>query len=88
MNVSFRSSVARDLNRITDKNLLRRVREAIEAVEHAQSINDLPNLKKLKSSKNYYRLRIGDYRIGLAFEDDALVFVRFLNRKEIYRYFP
>ena len=88
MNVSFRSSFARDLNRITDKNLLRRVRETIEDVERAQSINDLPNLKKLKSSKNYYRLRIGDYRIGLAVEDDVLVFVRFLNRKEIYRYFP
>ena len=88
MNVSFRSSFARDLNRITDKNLLRRVRETIEDVERAQSINDLPNLKKLKSSKNYYRLRIGDYRIGLAAEDDVLVFVRFLNRKEIYRYFP
>lgn len=88
MNVSFRSSFARDLNRITDKNLLRRVRETIEAVERAQSINDLPSLKKLKSSKNYYRLRIGDYRIGLAVEDDVLVFVRFLDRKEIYRYFP
>ena len=88
MNVSFRSSFAKDLNRITDKNLLRRVREAIEDVEHAQSINDLPNLKKLKSSKNYYRLRIGDYRIGLAVEDEALVFVRVLNRKDIYRYFP
>ncbi len=88
MNVSFRSSFAKDLNRIRDKHLLRRVREAIDDVEHAQSINDLPNLKKLKSSKNYYRLRIGDYRIGLAVEDDALVFVRVLNRKEIYRYFP
>jgi mRNA interferase RelE/StbE len=88
VNVSFRSSFARDLNRITDKSLLRRVREAIDNVEQAQSINDLPNLKKLKSNKNYYRLRIGDYRIGLALEDDALVFVRFLNRKEIYRYFP
>ena len=76
------------LNRITDKSLLRRVRGTIEDVERAQSINDLPNLKKLKSSKNYYRLRIGDYRIGLAVEDDVLVFVRFLNRKEIYRYFP
>jgi mRNA interferase RelE/StbE len=88
VNVAFRSSFARDLNRITDKSLLRRIREAIENVEQAQSINDLPNLKKLKSSKAYYRLRIGDYRIGLALEDDALVFVRFLNRKEIYRYFP
>jgi mRNA interferase RelE/StbE len=88
VNVSFRSSFAKDLNRISDKSLLRRVREAIDAVEHAQSVNDLPNLKKLKSSKNYYRLRIGDYRIGLALEDDVLVFVRFLNRKEVYRYFP
>lgn len=75
MNVSFRSSFARDLNRITDKTLLRRVKESIDAVEHAQSINDLPNLKKLKSSKKYYRLRIGDYPIGLALENDALVFV-------------
>ncbi|HBB87108.1 MAG TPA: plasmid stabilization protein [Blastocatellia bacterium] len=88
MNVSFRSSFAKDLNHITDKSLLRRVREVVDTVEHAQSVNDLPNLKKLKSSKNYYRLRIGDYRIGLALEDDILVFVRFLNRKEIYRYFP
>jgi mRNA interferase RelE/StbE len=88
VNVAFRSSFARDLSRITDKSLLRRIREAIENVEHAQSITDLPNLKKLKSSKNYYRLRIGDYRIGLALEDDVLVFARFLNRKEIYRYFP
>ena len=88
MNVSFRSSFARDLSRITDKNLLRRVRETIESVEHAQSFNDLPNLKKLKSTGNYYRLRIGDYRIGLAVEGDGLVFVRLLNRKDIYRYFP
>ena len=88
MTASFRSSFARDLSRITDKSLLKRVKESIEAVERAKSISDLPNHKKLKSSKNYYRLRIGDYRIGLAIEGDNVVFVRFLNRKEIYRYFP
>ena len=88
MKVSFRSSFARDLEHITDKGLLRRVRETIRDVEHAKSIHDLPNLKKLKSSKNYYRVRIGDYRIGLAIEGQTVVFVRFLNRKDIYRYFP
>jgi len=87
VNASFRSSFTRDLSRITDKSLLKRVKEAIEAVERAKSISDLPNHKKLKSSKNYYRLRIGDYP-GLAVEEDTVVFVRFLNRKEIYRYFP
>ena len=77
MNASFRSSFARDLSRITDKSLLKRVKEAIEAVERAKSISDLPNHKKLKSNKNYYRLRIGEYRIGLALEDDALVLCDF-----------
>ncbi len=77
MNVSFRSSFARDLSRITDKSLLKRVKEAIEDVEHAKSISDLPNLKKLKSSKNYYRVRIGDYRIGLAVEGDAILLCDF-----------
>jgi len=72
VNVSFRSSFARDLSRITDKSLLKRVKEAIEDVENAKSISDLPNPKKLKSSKNYYRVRIGDYRIGLAVEGDAI----------------
>lgn len=32
--------------------------------------------------------KLGDYRIGVALENDAVVFVRFLNRIDIYKYFP
>ena len=35
-----------------------------------------------------YRLKLGDYRIGLALENDIVVFVRFLDRKDIHKYFP
>jgi mRNA interferase RelE/StbE len=65
-----------------------RVKECIEAVEKVDSLGDLPNLKKLKGTKGYFRLKLGDYRIGLALEDNTLVFVRFLDRKDIYKYFP
>jgi len=85
---AFRETFARDLKGVRDKNLLQRVKESIEAVERADSLNALPNLKKLKGAKNYFRLKIGDYRIGLALESDAVVFVRFLDRKDIYKYFP
>lgn len=64
------------------------MKEVIEAVEKADSLADLPNLKKLKASKNYFRIRVGDYRLGLALENDAVIFVRFLNRKDIYKHFP
>ncbi len=57
-------------------------------METVDSLGNLTNVKKLKAEGDYYRIRIGDYRIGLALEDSAIVFVRVLHRKEIYRYFP
>ena len=48
----------------------------------------LPNLKRIESSGKYYRIRLGEYRLGLVFENGAVTFVRCLQRKNIYRYFP
>ena len=88
MKTAFRESFARDLEALRNKKLLKRVRDVIESVENAGSLNELPHLKKLKGEKNYYRLRIGNHRIGLTLEGDTLVFVRCLDRKDIYKYFP
>jgi len=76
------------LKAIRDKQLLSRVKEVIEHVEKTDSLTNLPNLKQLKREKNYYRIRIGEYRLGLAVQFDNVVFIRFLHRREIYRYFP
>ena len=88
MRVAFRDSFAKDLKGVKEKGLLGRVREVIEAVEKADSLAELPNLKKLKGGGNYFRVRVGDYRVGVALENDTVVFVRFLNRKDIYKHFP
>ena len=88
MKVEFRDSFAKDLKGVKEKGLLGRVREVIEAVEKAGSLAELPNLKKLKGGGNYFRVRVGDYRIGVALDGDAVVFVRFFNRKDIYKHFP
>lgn len=88
MRVEFRESFARHLKGVQDKNLLKRAKEIIEAVEKADSLINIPNLKKLKGGANYFRLRVRDYRLGVALEDDTVIFVRFLNRKDIYKYFP
>ena len=88
MKVEFRDSFAKDLRGVKAKGLLGRVQEVIEAAEKADSLAELSNLKKLKGGGNYFRVRVGDYRIGIALENDALIFVRFLNRKDIYKHFP
>ena len=88
MNVQFRASFSKDLRSIKNKNLLDRIRETIEYIEKAQKLPDIANLKKLKGRSIYYRIIVGEYRIGLTIENDTVAFVRCLNRKEIYRYFP
>ena len=88
MKVGFRDSFAKDLKGVREKGLLGRVREVIEAVEKADSLVELPNLKKLKGGGDYFRVRVGGYRIGVALNGDTVVFVRFLNRKDIYKHFP
>ncbi|UKO97559.1 type II toxin-antitoxin system RelE family toxin [Nostoc sp. UHCC 0870] len=88
MNIDFRKSFEKDLGDILDENLLQKVRAVIEEVENAESLADLRNIKKLKSDGDYYRIRMGDYRIGLTISDGVVIFVRLLHRKNIYRYFP
>jgi mRNA interferase RelE/StbE len=84
----FRASFAKDLQDVRDGRLLRRLREIIDSVEATSSLAEIPNLKKLRGTSNHFRIRVGEYRVGLALEDDTIVFVRFLNRRDIYRYFP
>ena len=88
MNTAFRESFEADLSAITDSALLRRIRKVIEQVEAARTFQQIPNLKRLESTGKYYRIRVGGYRLGFVFENGAVTFVRCLNRKEIYRYFP
>jgi len=46
------------------------------------------DVKKLKGLGSAYRIRIGDYRLGIEYRETTVVFMRVLHRKEIYRYFP
>jgi mRNA interferase RelE/StbE len=84
----FKESFAKDLRRLREQTLRRRIREAIEVVEDAGSLAEVPQIKKLSGAGSYYRLRVGEYRIGLIIEGETVTFVRVLHRREIYRYFP
>lgn len=88
MIVTFRKSFEKDLSKLRDADLLQKVQAVIEEAEAAVNLVDINNLKKLKADGNYYRIRVGNYRIGLVLDKTEIVFVRVLHRKEVYRYFP
>ncbi|MFQ6036269.1 MAG: type II toxin-antitoxin system RelE/ParE family toxin [Sedimentisphaerales bacterium] len=88
MKVEFRKSFVKDLERVTVKGLKKRVKQTIKQVEQAHALHQIRDVKRLRGGEGYYRIRIGDYRVGLVAKADTVVFVRFLHRKDVYRYFP
>lgn len=88
MKVAFRKSFERDLRKIKDRSVLERVREVIEQVEQANDLQQMRNVKKLAGTDSFFRIRIGQHRIGISFHADEVEFVRCLHRRDMYRYFP
>ena len=88
MKVTFRQSFARDLKKVKDQVVLDRVRRAIEQVEGVSTTQELRDLKKMSGTGNFYRIRVGDYRLGTVVEGDQAEFVRCLPRRDLYRFFP
>ena len=53
-----------------------------------KSFPEIVGLKKMEGYIDYYRIKKGDYRIGIRITSHKIYFLRILHRKEIYRYFP
>jgi mRNA interferase RelE/StbE len=88
LKVEFRESFLKDLHSVRDGALRRRIKRKIESVENTETTESITGLKRLQGHNDYFRIRLGDYRIGLKIESDTIYFVRFLHRREIYRFFP
>lgn len=87
MKYDYENSYLRDAKKLPE-SLREPIQNVILSVKEAKTLKDIPKLKKLSGYNNVYRIRIGDYRIGLYVEGDILIFARILPRKEIYRFFP
>ncbi len=89
VNLRFEKSFVKDLKGVKDKSVLKRIKSVIEELESLDNLSAFRgDIRKLKGSDRFWRIRIGDYRIGLEVEGNTVIFVRILHRKEIYRYFP
>ena len=87
MQVEFLSSFSKDLDKIKSKKLKKSIISIIEKVEKANSLQEIPNVRKLVGHQTAYRIRIGDYRLGF-FSDETIQFARVKHRKDIYKLFP
>lgn len=88
MKVEFLKSFSKDIDNVKVKAVKLTLLRIIELLEKQNSLDEIPNVKKLKGHKSAYRIRLGEYRLGFFFENSTIVLARFVHRKDIYRLFP
>ncbi|MDP1801012.1 MAG: type II toxin-antitoxin system RelE/ParE family toxin [Bacteroidota bacterium] len=88
MKIEFKRSFLKELKKITNKNLKNAIADCVMQVESAENTTKIKNLKKLSGFDHYYRIRIGDYRVGIKIDNEIVYFVIFEHRKDIYKGFP
>jgi mRNA interferase RelE/StbE len=74
MKIEFLSKFNQDLNKIHLKSVRNSLLKVIELTQLAETLAEIPNLKKLQGFKSAYRIRIGDYRIGIFIDGDIIQF--------------
>jgi mRNA interferase RelE/StbE len=88
VNVHYRQLFLKDLKKLQKTAVYNRVYELVFAIlPDAKHIQEIPNIKAMVGYPGYYRLRLGDYRVGFILQDQSLELMRVLHRREFYRYF-
>lgn len=88
MEVKIDKNFRKDTRKIKDQVLLNKIADAIVNVQHSKELSQIRNIKKLRGSSNDFRIKIGDYRLGIVISDSKVEFIRCLHRKDIYKFFP
>ena len=88
MIVRVSKAFEKDLTRIKDQKLKQAVFDIIKLVQQVPDLRGIHQLKKLKGHKEFYRMRLGKYRAGIAIIKDSVEFLVIDNRKDIYKHFP
>lgn len=70
----------------------KQLQSIIRSIQEIDDLMRIPGSKRLKSDRKdvgkYYRIRLGDYRIGIELTGNTVKLVTVGDRKEIYRNFP
>ncbi len=66
MKIEYRQLFLKDLKKLKKQPIYKQIYSlTFDILPKVKSLQDVPNVKALVGTQNRYRIRIGDYRIGL-----------------------
>jgi mRNA interferase RelE/StbE len=85
----YKKIFLKDLAAIPERPRSRREKLVLDRIPASENFFHEFDVDKMSGYEDYYRIRIGQYRVGCRISDDGMIiFYRVKSREEIYRVFP
>ena len=89
MELLYAKRFSKDIDAIRKEARIKKaLLKMIEKIREAGSLAEVRGVKKIEGYQKYYRIKLGDYRLGVKMRRNRIELIRFLHRKDIYRRFP
>jgi mRNA-degrading endonuclease RelE of RelBE toxin-antitoxin system len=89
LEIQYRQLFLKDLKKLRKQPVYDQIYElAFTTLPNVRSLQEITNIKAMKGYSERYRIRVGDYRVGIAVQGNSIEVMRVLHRREFYRYFP
>ena len=89
MNFETSKSFDKMVLKIKDRTIKTRLKKIIEKVAEAHSLEEISNITPIIGYPDYYRIKFGDYWVGISLEENTVWFLYFGKRDEnTYKKFP
>ena len=85
----FKKTFLKDLAELPNTHRKKIEKLVFEDIPNMKDIPDNLNIRKMQGYDSYYRIKIGNLRVGCELlKGNKIVFYRVKQRKDIYRVFP
>ena len=89
MELLYAKKFSKDVDAIRKEARIKKaLLKVIEKIREAGSLAEVREVRKIEGYQKYYRIKLGDYRLGIKVTKNRIELIRFLHRKDIYRRFP
>ncbi|WP_439555403.1 type II toxin-antitoxin system RelE family toxin [Dyadobacter sp.] len=91
MEVIYKKKFLKDLQSLPPKTQLA-VKEILDKLRQAPDLQaagvDYAPMEGQRAGQNYYRIRVGSYRLGIEYVRPNVLVILIASRGSIYKYFP
>ena len=88
MKVEYRKKFLKELSKLPSEYANNIEKFVFEELPIYENLGDIGKIEKMSGYKNYFKIRFGDYRVGIKKDNGCVIVETVKHRKEIYKFFP